>query len=952
MLINNRQSVEWANPFSKYRLEDWRVEEFPDNYRELVACFAPPDFMQKLEDPGIGTALFVMGGRGSGKSHILRMLSIQSLLKELEIKLNKEKIKVEQYKKPYFGVYLKSDCFLPLNLENMTLFNELQVKPLFEHYFNLQIVKALLDAIRFLFSNLEDSFDEEKIICSRLSQANGLCKGSSFAEVIISIDKEIGQIRNLVKLYPYDQDFEKYTADIHLSDSPDFIIDIFNVIRSSTEVLKGKSLFILVDEYEEMDVYQQELVNRLIRGRRLIFRVASKINGIKTIEYGKNKKLDPVHDYEIIPLHFDLVKENRSSYKSLLNQLFSKRLALNKGFIEQNPEVLLPSPTLEDEGLTSDDIDQELARMKQTLKRKKLISDEEAYKKNFRDHYKEAAIFRVLRRKSKDKLYAGFNEYVSLSSGIVRIFILLCREAFSSAHQNGTDIQAGQPIAVEIQSKAAREVSRIELTITIPQNVSSVYGQKLATLILDLGSILRAKLLFSTQPQANRIEILDSEKLELEEYRVPREIIESGLDLPVFLSEVSFKPRDVKYPMPTTFSLNWIFAPLLEIPPEQRWRTELRAHEVKELCSTETRESTLSKIITQVQGKERNIRNVKPESKYLNLETLGGKNAISLVNCPVTGFGCNQNLVRYDIKDKEDMAFLAAPFDRKNWVFDTRTLFKESMHQDFKIRCTDVDDANPKGGKILCKICSCVRQMPIGLFEITELNPNVIFELGMSTALNNLNFLLVLKEKIPGLLADFPPKPLENVEYVEYKLGRNAVANAIQQKIVPTVEISKKSSRGSVCFALRMQCPSNFTAIVPNQVFVGLPFDRNNDYFTEVQKEISSQIDPKKFNISVFHPSKTLSELCQMCDAIKKSQFCIIDTSYHDISMLFALGVAFGKDKQFIQLHNTQLSNPSCTRPISDLRPWAIEYSNLAELKDTLRTELSKRLEGLNDGNH
>jgi hypothetical protein len=139
------------------------------------------------------------------------------------------------------------------------------------------------------------------------------------------------------------------------------------------------------------------------------------------------------------------------------------------------------------------------------------------------------------------------------------------------------------------------------------------------------------------------------------------------------------------------------------------------------------------------------------------------------------------------------------------------------------------------------------------------------------------------------------------------------------------------------------------TAVVPNQVFVGLPFDRNPDFFVEVQKEIEKQIDPKLYTLAVFHPSKTLSELCQMCDAIKKSEFCIIDTTYNDLSMLFALGVAFGKDKRFVQLHNTQL-NPSSGRPISDLRPWAIEYSNLAGLQTPLEDELSKRLDGLRNG--
>jgi hypothetical protein len=60
---------------------------------------------------------------------------------------------------------------------------------------------------------------------------------------------------------------------------------------------------------------------------------------------------------------------------------------------------------------------------KDSLNKNKEIGDHEIYWKNFKGHYKEAAIFRILRNKGKDKLYAGFDEYVSLSSGIVRLFM-------------------------------------------------------------------------------------------------------------------------------------------------------------------------------------------------------------------------------------------------------------------------------------------------------------------------------------------------------------------------------------------------------------------------------------------------------------------------------------------------------------------------------------------------
>ena len=180
------------------------------------------------------------------------------------------------------------------------------------------------------------------------------------------------------------------------------------------------------------------------------------------------------------------------------------------------------------------------------------------------------------------------------------------------------------------------------------------------------------------------------------------------------------------------------------------------------------------------------------------------------------------------------------------------------------------------------------------------------------------------------------------LEYIEYKLGRNAVSNAIKQKILPTIEQAKEKSKSSTCWALRLQCPSKFTKSIPNQVFVGLPFSRNNEFFTDVQSEISQYFNPKRFNLKFYHPSKSLSELCQMCDAIKKSEFCIVDTSYHDLSMVFALGVAFGKDKKFIQLHNTQLSSATYGRPMSDLRPWGNRVLKLAGIKERFKPKLPK----------
>jgi len=933
----------WNNPFEKSVVEDWKVEHFPENYKELVSCFHPPNWIDEIESTEV-KAKIVMGGRGSGKSHILRMLSVQAVLNDLRIKKEKkEKLKLEDYKKPYFGAYIKAHLFSPLSTSNIPSLSKDQLKTLFEHLFNMQVGKVIINAAMFLFDSVEDiPKEKEEIICLKLCEKfNQILKGSTFLDIINSLDAQVTEIQELVRYLPFPgyNDLSKFK--IRFTVSPDFIIDLFDIIRM--EILKDKTLLILLDEYEELDKYQQIFINNIIRSRTLIFRIASKIGGVKTLEYAKDKELDELHDYKIRPLHFEISKDERRDYKALLKNVFINRLKVYGNYKIKNPEKLLPKPTLKDEKLTEEELLQELKEIREGLKKKKDIIDHEQYWKTFKVHYKEAAVYRLLRKKGRDKLYAGFDEYAGLSSGIVRQFILLCHEAFSIAHRRGINIEDGEPIPIEIQSKAANKESMELLDI---KTGSSEYGSKLVRFIKDLGRILQAKLYYSTEPQANKFEIVDSEKLNIDEYLIPREIIENGLKLPHFLSETSFKPKQPQYSFSFTFSLNWIFAPALKIPPEKRWPTPLRAYEVRGICSDNMREEVIEKIIEQIRGKKRITRGKRGRKEQpINKQKSLLEEPITLTNCPVTGHGCNQNLMKYPLMDGKAKAFLAVPFDAHSWVFDPRRWIKNAMTDKFKIRCVDVDDYPViKGGQILCKICSCVRQMPIGLFEITELNSNVIFELGMATALKKLNFMLAYEEKIPHeYKSDYPPKPLSGIEYISYEMSENAIIKTIEAKILPTLSEVIKHEQNQWCWILRGDCAYKEIRSQPKKILIGLPYDKNPEFRGEVENRLKDILKNRfgKYNVEAFNPAQSLSELCQICQKVRGSSFCIVDTTGNDPSMLFALGVAFGKDKEFIQLHNSSFSTE---RPISDLRSWAIEYRNLDELTESLVGELPKRL--------
>jgi hypothetical protein len=210
----------------------------------------------------------------------------------------------------------------------------------------------------------------------------------------------------------------------------------------------------------------------------------------------------------------------------------------------------------------------------------------------------------------------------------------------------------------------------------------------------------------------------------------------------------------------------------------------------------------------------------------------------------------------------------------------------------------------------------------------------------MATGLNKLNFILVHPDKIPSNFRDdYPPKPLSGIQYTPYDLSENAILKKIEKEILPTINEVTKHEKDEWCLILKGKCPYEKINVEPNKIFIGLPYNKKQGFFEGVEKLLKSMLD--EYDLEFFKPAKSLNELCQLCRKIRQSSFCIVDTTFNDITMLFVLGVTFGKGKKFIQLHDTSLSHD---RPISDLRQWAIEYKNISELEKTLKEELKKWL--------
>lgn len=124
------------------------------------------------------------------------------------------------------------------------------------------------------------------------------------------------------------------------------------------------------------------------------------------------------------------------------------------------------------------------------------------------------------------------------------------------------------------------------------------------------------------------------------------------------------------------------------------------------------------------------------------------------MRCPLTGdISCGK-----EIEPEVDQYFLAYPYkpqyeDLEETVTSTLAQFRYTSYK-------ATDEIDPK--HILCKICKKMQESTFGIFEVSERNPNVMFELGTMYGLGK-PVLLLRRSDSKRVISD-----LGGVEYIVY----------------------------------------------------------------------------------------------------------------------------------------------------------------------------------------
>lgn len=650
-------------PFDVVRAEDFGGDlyEFYEPLEQLVRKVSGVDI--KGSRP-----VFLIGGRGTGKTMVLKFLSLEMQLKDfIRNKLKQDKsisklssgeMKEFLNRKRFIGIYLR---FKTIEYDSF----KGEVAQLFKPYLSIKIAEKILKFLKTLKSfglvhedqerKITDFFLKHIIVPKPKAESNFESCARAIREDILPLFEKI-----LEKKSFYSMDEIKRDHSIPLVIHKEIFFGLPDLIFNELDCLKGKNLFILLDELEYLNQFQTSCIGELIKNSdetSVIFKIGSRYMP-KEIPVGEsNEVLQEPHDHRVIHITDSLnaAHGKKTDYRKLIKSILNKRLHKSNFFKTRgitDIEQLFPNLSVEDEALAlvrskkepfmrekhwnkfksflrrsksaeeiAEIIDllkypdnpvieklnmllyyrknapQEIKRTCEEYLRKENIQYTHLYQKNALN-----LLFQLHSDYRSEKKYAGIDVFIHLSSGIIRFAIEICNQALNTALNYGYELRQDNPVGVIYQDIGAKHHAKLQYDDIrrIPANL----GLLVQEFINQIGTIFRAlhEDRYLVEPEPTHFET-DYSEIKEEAKRV----FDAALEYSYLQRKPPMDPRKFDEAKKPDFLINRVFAPYFEISYNVRGRTYISASQIQSLImgDTEEKKQTRREIIRENSRKKR-----------------------------------------------------------------------------------------------------------------------------------------------------------------------------------------------------------------------------------------------------------------------------------------------------------------------------------------------------------
>ncbi|MFH0233857.1 hypothetical protein ACGRPC_10325 [Vibrio diabolicus] len=518
--------LSFVNPFSVETPEQMSAED-------INSLFVPQAESLSLESKG---HVFLHGHRGCGKTMMFRRLAPDCQTLHHALPVNEL---------PFFGVYTSIKKTAIDIVDFSVLENSTSKIIIAEHVMVCYFLSRLFAEIRKhceidsqdevedyirkeFYYILEDAGLEDTI---DLSNIDGRFSGNKLDFLVHFFDKNYNQCIRFLKSSLI-HGLEK--NQVHF-ESPLFsFYEAFLPIVESIQKLSfmpEAPVFFLIDDADNLNIEQTKILNTWVSYRTtdfLSFKISTQMN-YKTYETQSGRRIETPHDYKELTYSKVQTGSKKERYSEWVYEVTKKRLEL---FSTSNPNIKIDPKEFFAIDAQQENAINEIAKQYRAgnIKGGSSRPSDNAYRYARPDYIKSLSGMSKNRNKYK---YAGFDQLVHVSSGVIRYFLDSASKMYSQAALDN-EVSFIPPA---IQNKVLRDESDMLLFHHVDKiahddsnNIEFRRIKKLRHLIHSIGSIFYAALISErSERKFFSFVISDSENISEELNQVIHLGIQEGL---------------------------------------------------------------------------------------------------------------------------------------------------------------------------------------------------------------------------------------------------------------------------------------------------------------------------------------------------------------------------------------------------------------------------------------
>lgn len=616
-----------------------RAEEQPkDIWREFII----PPYFDELPVPEQRKALVFEGGRGCGKTTLLRYLCHQTQFSRARDDLAEDDLK-------YIGLYLRADTNFLVAMSGGESGDATLWHRAFSHWLACSLSLELVAAL-----NSINCTPERRQRFGQLTEIDFSALRAFDAELGV----DITALRNTLlarrdSLTAWINNIDTQPHPVFLP-GKEFVRRAVEIVQDALPYLAEGTVAVFIDEYENLLDYQQQIVNELIKHGEppLLFNIAVKRNGLNNPSTRGSESIQSIQDYRIINIEDALERDFELFAAELLFFRLAERapeltpvlpidvvqlrdperLHERLGQRDYREKILTAAsrvfPRLAERALAEHTVSDPLLRQQllhnietglkkwgSVIPPERFIDDQppeaalvcgailnrhteapeglltelaalqrgDANRFTSSEWVKNNLVGVVLQLYSKTQracpLFAGFETYVRMARGNVRHLLELVHQSFLKITTVDDELPT---VPVDIQAEAVKVASDLLLKEVLS---AGKFGNRLHALALSLGTIFREKhrLVTQSEPEINHFTITGDE---------PTERLVDYLREAVKWSVLYEDPETKKKNMGVQYSdyvLNPIFAGYFQISWRKKRSLRIAARDVLDLLESDIR---------------------------------------------------------------------------------------------------------------------------------------------------------------------------------------------------------------------------------------------------------------------------------------------------------------------------------------------------------------------------